>query len=302
MSVEKDFFFYFGICIIFLAFLTKIPQIVKILKAQSGAGITMVGSFLDLASYMFAFAYSTNIKHPFTSYGETSFLSIESAIVIALIFYYNQQHVELAAFLVLIVVVSILLLARILPPSVFLFLQGIGAVLAIGGKLAQVNTNYTNKHTGQLSWRTMYLLTFISTVRIFTSLFETHNMRIVANYTGVTVANLIIDGQLYFYGRNTSQFKIQDAFVVAERNSKSNTDSLKSVNKDDDPPSAESMQLASVEFRDRLEKESLAAFAAKRQFEAIPIAVDQLDTVVVDGREQRVVKDEFEEKRVNMKE
>ncbi len=55
---------------------TKIPQIVKIYKAQSTAGITELYFYVDLLNMINRIAWAKHEMHPFNTYGDTVLLLV----------------------------------------------------------------------------------------------------------------------------------------------------------------------------------------------------------------------------------
>ena len=67
-------------------------------------------------------------------------------------------------------------------------------------QVLQALTNFRNQSTGQLSLVTYFLLFAGSVARIFTSIQETGDNTVIATYVTSTVCNMVILGQIVYYG------------------------------------------------------------------------------------------------------
>jgi len=76
-SVDKMGWFVIAGAIIY-----KLPQILKVHRAQSSAGLSLLTNAAEMISYSVAFAYSYSEGHPFSTYGETAFQGIGSAVLV----------------------------------------------------------------------------------------------------------------------------------------------------------------------------------------------------------------------------
>ncbi|KAI1292650.1 Mannose-P-dolichol utilization defect 1 -like protein [Halotydeus destructor] len=225
----------FGVIIIILAIMVKVPQIVKIYKAESGAGITKLGNILELTAYTLSSAYSYHRRLPLLKFGELILLAIQTDIVYLMILYYDWNYTGMVIFAVIYVPVSTLVMSGIFGNTAMSSMQALAVVLSSGGKLAQVKKNYTNKHTGQLSNTTMVMLTFMGVTRVFTTVMAPNrDLFIIANFICLSAANIIILVQIFVYRSNTATFRRVDAFNVQERKSRSKSKNRSSSQSHDD--------------------------------------------------------------------
>ncbi|KAL8967244.1 MAG: hypothetical protein Q9197_005530, partial [Variospora fuerteventurae] len=74
-----------GLGIIALASVVKVPQILKLARARSAAGVSVLACALETAAYLVTLAYSARQGFPFTSYGETALIAVQDLVVCALV-------------------------------------------------------------------------------------------------------------------------------------------------------------------------------------------------------------------------
>ncbi|CAB3231339.1 unnamed protein product [Arctia plantaginis] len=188
-----------GIGIIAGSILVKVPQILKILKNNSGEGINVYGVYLELFAITANFAYSYVMGFPFSAWGEGTFLAIQTAVIAALVLHYGGSTGSATVFLAIYVGLVSVLVSKLTPVDVLWSMQAVNVPIIVIAKSIQVITNYRNGSTGQLSAVTLLLLFGGSIARIFTSLVETGDFIIILTYCVSTVANGAIVAQLFWY-------------------------------------------------------------------------------------------------------
>ncbi|XP_063708463.1 LOW QUALITY PROTEIN: mannose-P-dolichol utilization defect 1 protein homolog [Culicoides brevitarsis] len=187
-----------GIGLIAGSMLVKVPQIIKIWNAKSATGINIVSVLLDLVAITCHMAYSYVSGFPFTSWGDTSFLAIQTALIAALVFLYSGKPNVSVIFTVLYGVICYVLMGGFTPKNLLWSAQGLNIPILFG-KLSQAVTNFKAKSTGQLSAITCFMLFFGSLARIFTSVQETGDSMMILTYLASSFANAVIVFQLVLY-------------------------------------------------------------------------------------------------------
>lgn len=188
-----------GLVIVAGSFMVKLPQIIKILKNQSAAGISFLGVLLELYAVTTGVAYSYNKGFTFSAWGEALFLLLQTAVVAMLVLHYNRSPNVAAIFVGVFSVILYILVGGLTPIDVLWSLQAISVPLIFTAKMVQAYTNYKNGSTGQLSAITCVMLLFGSSARIFTSIQETGDMVIIVTYALATVGNAILVSQFVYY-------------------------------------------------------------------------------------------------------
>lgn len=188
-----------GFAIILGSLIVKLPQIIKMLRAGSGEGISMTSVSCELLAISATWSYGYASQFPFSSYGESVFLALQTIIIAFLVLFYCGQKTMAMSYVVSYVAAMMFLLSPYVPFQLLSLLQTSNAFVVMVSKLIQAYTNFTNKSTGQLSVITVYLIFLGAIARIFTSIQETGDNLVVFTYVVSTVCNGIIALQMILY-------------------------------------------------------------------------------------------------------
>lgn len=191
--------------------LVKVPQVVKILNSKSGEGINIVGVVLDLLAISFHLSYNFMHGYPFSAWGDSTFLAIQTVTIAVLVLFFNGRKAQSGLFLVGYVVLMYVLNSGLTPMSVLFTIQSCNIPILLVGKLSQAYTNYQAGSTGQLSAATVIMMFAGSVARIFTSIQETGDFMIILTFIASTFANSVILGQLIYYWNKPAGVKVKDS-------------------------------------------------------------------------------------------
>jgi mannose-P-dolichol utilization defect 1 len=193
-----------GYGIILGSVMVKVPQIVKLMNAKSGKGVSLVSQSLELIALSSTIAYSLNMKFAFSTFGESIFLSAQTGFIAFLILVYGGQTMGCFLFVAIYGVAMSYLCSPLAPLSLLQLLQTLNIPLTAGSKLVQIIANYRASSTGQLSAITLLLIFLGSMARIFTSIQETGDNLLIITYSVASLFNLILVFQLYYYWNSSS--------------------------------------------------------------------------------------------------
>lgn len=196
-----------GYAIILGSILVKVPQIAKILTNKSADGINILAVLLEITAITINLSYSFVSEFPFSAWGDSSFLAIQTAIIASLVLYYTGSTGRVILFLSAYLAIAFLLMGGTTPRHVLWSLQSLNIPILIAGKLSQAITNYKNGSTGQLSAVTCFMLFFGSMARIFTSVQETGDAMLIFTYIVSTLSNGVIVAQLLWYWQSADTKK-----------------------------------------------------------------------------------------------
>lgn len=188
-----------GYGIIAGSILVKVPQIIKLVKANSGEGVSIPSLFTEMTALTFTMAYSVHKQFPFSSWGEALFMSIQNLMLVSLIFYYGKNYVGTLLFAPCFVGITYVLCSPYTPANVVTKLQEFTLIISAVSKFLQVWANFSNGHTGQLSFITIALLSGGSLARVFTSVQETGDVLVIAQFLIACSLNFLILGQMVWY-------------------------------------------------------------------------------------------------------
>lgn len=194
-----------GLGIVVGSSLVKLPQVVKIMFGGSAEGISFLSVFLELLAITLSGVYSYASGFPFSAYGESVFLAIQTALIAMLVLFFSSGKLSSIMFLVLYSAAVYLSLDPVLcPASLLWYGQAANIPMILLGKFIQIFANFRNGHTGQLSAITCFLLALGAIARIFTSIQETGDQLIILTYIISSTVNSIIALQVLWYW-NSSQ-------------------------------------------------------------------------------------------------
>jgi len=195
-----------GLGIVVGSSLVKLPQVLKIAGSGSADGISFMGVLLELIAITFSGVYSYSNNFPFSAYGESVFLAIQTTIIGLLVVAFSQGKVKAILFGALYAgALWALMNPLITPVSALWYGQAANIPMILLGKLIQIVTNFRNGHTGQLSAVTCFLLSLGAIARIFTSVQETGDNIVILTYVCSSVVNTIIALQVVLYWNSTSE-------------------------------------------------------------------------------------------------
>ncbi|XP_052865341.1 mannose-P-dolichol utilization defect 1 protein homolog [Anopheles cruzii] len=206
-----------GFGIIAGSVLVKVPQIMKLLANKSAKGINLFSICLDLFAITVHMAYSFVSGFPFSAWGDTSFLALQTAIIAILVLFFNGAPAMAATFTVGYSALLYVLLGGLTPLSFLLLVQGFNVPILLLGKLSQALTNYRNGSTGQLSAVTCFMLLAGSLARIFTSIQETGDQMMIITYGASSFANLVIALQVLYYWNSDKSKKSSSTGAVTKK-------------------------------------------------------------------------------------
>lgn len=183
------------------------PQIIKIVKSKSGEGINLFSVSLDLTAITIYMAYSFVNGFPFSSWGDTFFLAIQTVLIGVLVLYYSGKVAQGFLYLVVYLLACFVLMGGLTPLNILWKLTSVNIIIVVSGKLLQAWTNYQNGHTGQLAAVTLIMLLAGSAARIFTSIQETGDLISVLTYVASTIVNAVLVVQLVYYWKATEEMR-----------------------------------------------------------------------------------------------
>jgi mannose-P-dolichol utilization defect 1 len=198
-----------GITIIIGSLFVKTPQIIKILMKKSTEGISLLSCLLNLLAITIYMSYAFVSQFPFSAWGDATFRAVQSAFIVALIFYFGHKSMQQAVSFVIFYIICILLMCGITPLKFLWVAQGFNMPLLFCGITYQAYINYKNKSTGQLSAISSFMLFSGGLSRIFTSIQETGDAMLISTHCVYAFAIGIIVFQIIYYWKRKPKSTIQ---------------------------------------------------------------------------------------------
>jgi mannose-P-dolichol utilization defect protein 1 len=199
-----------GYAILAGSLMLRVPQILKIVQAKSGQGISLLSEVLMILAGFGSMAYGYTKQFPIAAYGDIYFLYIQEIIILFLILYYQNRVLNAFGSVLIISALTSSLFLGLIEPKLVFYLNGLSTIFSISSKLIQAVSNFQNGSTGNLSAITLVLQLAGTVARIFTSIQETGDFTLILTYVVVSVANLVLVLQLVYYWNSDSSQKIKE--------------------------------------------------------------------------------------------
>jgi mannose-P-dolichol utilization defect protein 1 len=193
-----------GLGIVLAGSIVKLPQLLKLVSAKSGAGLSVSGYVLETIGYIITLAYNVRLRFPFTTYGETAFISIQNILILLLVLHFAKKDLlGLGGLGVAAALAYALFDPKLVSYHNLQILQGLSIPLSLTSKVPQIITNYRNGSTGQLSAFTVFNYLAGSAARVFTTLTEVNDPVIFWGFVVAAGLNAVLAAQMVYYW-NTS--------------------------------------------------------------------------------------------------
>lgn len=197
-----------GIGIVAMSSIVKLPQIFSLLASQSAEGLSFASIYLEIVAQLISLAYNFRNGFPFSTFGETALIVIQNIVIAALILTYKNKKAQAALLFVNIAFFVNALFnptAGMVNNDVLNVLQTATIPIGLASKLPQIYTNFANKSTGKLSTFSVVNYLAGSLARVFTTMQEVNDPKILASFGAGAVLNLILMLQVIFYWDNKPQ-------------------------------------------------------------------------------------------------
>jgi mannose-P-dolichol utilization defect protein 1 len=188
-----------GYGIVLGASMVKLPQILKIWYSKSTYGISLVGMLMETYCYLFTTLYNVQYGHPFSSYGEALFMSLQNLVILSFIFYFSRNPYGFVYSMLAYGLMWWILSSGIIGNVGFLILQLVTTLIFSLSRLPQITRNYLQKNTGQLSAITTIALFAGSAARIYTTWMEIQDRLVLISFLMSFVLNWILVFQIGYY-------------------------------------------------------------------------------------------------------
>ena len=192
---------FIGYSMIIVSFFLKLPQILKILKAKSAKGISLATFYMDSLSYSLMSAYCMHKGQPISTYGEHISVLVQCIVLVVLYWKVEKVSYQYAACITFLFIVAwcLPLTSGVITEEFWSLVPLLYTVFSVTGKLAQIQENFTNKSTGNLSFFTNFVTFLGSASRVFTTLAELNDNVLLLSYVVGGVLKGVIVSQFFTY-------------------------------------------------------------------------------------------------------
>ncbi|KAG0069622.1 hypothetical protein BGZ93_008948 [Podila epicladia] len=222
--------------------IVKVPQIIKIMQAQSAKGVSFSSYILETLACVISLAYNVRQQNPLSTYGETFFVTFQNLVILALMLFYSgksaQAAVVLSAFMVLGNVLirtseftqvdGTVVTTALVSQSALALLQASTIPINLFSKVPQIIENYKNGSTGQLSAFTVFNYFAGSLARVYTTMTEVDDIIILSGFLLSTLFNCILALQMGLYWNSGAT---TPAPVSSKKGKSGSTETKKKVRK-----------------------------------------------------------------------
>ena len=190
-----------GYGIIAGACIVKLPQVLALIASGTVEGVSPSSAYMELVGYVVTSLYHVVAGSPFSAYGESVIVAVQSALIVFLLWAYDWPGVRTASVVVIALAVSAqATLASAGNEDALRYVQLASIALFVGSRGLQVKANIDAGSTGQLAFLTLLMNVAGSAARIFTSSQEVKQPEVMANFIISTVLNAVLLGQYVYYG------------------------------------------------------------------------------------------------------
>lgn len=189
----------------------KIPQIIKIIQASSVEGLSLLSFLLELIALTGTASYSLAKGFPFSAWGESLFMSVQTTLLVVMYLYYTNKALLAVLFLPFYAAIVYTLVSGLTPMAVLVQLVSLQVVFIVVSRLLQIVTNFRNGHTGQLSFIMVLLLFLGGMARIFTTIQETGDNVMLVTFIVSTCLNGTLVLQVLYYWNVKPDLKKKEA-------------------------------------------------------------------------------------------
>lgn len=141
-----------GVGIIGASAVVKVPQILKLVKSQSAAGVSFLSYALETAAFVVTLFYNARNDFPFSTYGETALIAVQNVVICLLVLKYQGQTAAAGGFVAALAAAAYALSNESLVDAKALgFAQAGAGFLGVCSKVPQIMAIWQVGGTGQLS-------------------------------------------------------------------------------------------------------------------------------------------------------
>ncbi|KAF2085171.1 monosaccharide-P-dolichol utilization protein [Saccharata proteae CBS 121410] len=212
-----------GIGIIGASAVVKVPQLLKLINARSGDGISFLSYLLETSAYLIGLAYNVRQGFPFSTFGETAFILVQNVAIAALVLHYGGKSAGAAVWVAGLAAAGYALFnADLVDAKTLSLLQAGAGVLGVASKAPQILTIWKEGGTGQLSAFAVFNYLLGSLSRIFTTLQEVDDPLILYGFVAGFVLNAVLAAQMVYYwnspaSKSTKTTKLEKPVAASQK-------------------------------------------------------------------------------------
>lgn len=191
-----------GVCVLIGSLLYKIPQVFRIVRRKSAAGISVLMYAMETLGTTFSAVYFARRAFPFVTYGESIFVMVQNVLIMMLIVIYQRLPKLSALCCSAFYLIALLFLYSSFFPLKFLMALQVCSIPVLNfARVPQIFLNFRRKSTGELSPITLGLQLLGNVARVFTTIAQVKDPLMLLGICVATCFNSVLFGQWIFYSR-----------------------------------------------------------------------------------------------------
>ncbi|KAG0335265.1 hypothetical protein BG004_000067 [Podila humilis] len=208
-----------GLGIVFGGAIVKIPQIVKIVRAQSAKGLSLSSYLLETTASVISVAYNVRHRNPISTFGEAFFVTLQNLAIVGLMLHYRGRTSTGLAIVFGFFSLGFILgkdiqytdvdgtvsTLGLVPPALLVLLQAMTIPISLFSRIPQIAENYRNGSTGQLAAFTVFNYCAGSLARVYTTMVEVDDWIILSGAIFNALLNGILALQMAMYWDSKNQ-------------------------------------------------------------------------------------------------
>jgi mannose-P-dolichol utilization defect protein 1 len=169
--------------VITLALVSKLPQVLKIWRANSAASVSESSLYTECLSMTLTIAFSSYKGLPLSTYGELIVVIAQNFMIVMLCWNFNSTSLlRIGSVCSLYTAFSAALILDLFPVVFWDSSVVLVTALIVVSRVSQISTIFKHKSTGQLSFVTNALMFLGTASRVFTTIVEVNNSMVLLKF------------------------------------------------------------------------------------------------------------------------
>lgn len=189
-----------GMGVVCMASVIKLPQMMSVISAQSGDGLSIVTLLVETFGYIYNLSAHYRMGYPVSTYGDFAVLALQNFILIMLVQRFAGKPSTGVATVSAMVFGVGLMCSSAFPVGILKALTLANLPVTFAARIPQIAKSYKNKSTGSLSIVTCCGMFLGSCARVFTTLQDVDSVNILMGYLASASLNGVVAGQVLYYG------------------------------------------------------------------------------------------------------
>ncbi len=186
--------------VVAVSLILKLPQVIALLRSKNTKGVDLRACWMSVGGCLIGFSYGYIHGYHITTYMEAGVVAVQTAVIVFLVIYYNEQWtVENGVYTIISLVFITVSYLKLVPHPLLRILLLSTLPLTIFSKWAQINAIYKIKSRGNVSLLTWCLDAYTCFARLFTVYMEVGDLQIFVTILIAFIMNCVVIFLCVFY-------------------------------------------------------------------------------------------------------